>query len=134
MAKRKLSLEIDRAMREKLHGMARVTIYREKQVLNPCPAEGGGAATAGQAVHLDIHQEPARLPNERDDQIGDVSILVNRKGVKNVHLRCTRRADGCTCGSAATRLEVARAYAISTGWIRDQQSKLHNQARERRAI
>jgi len=32
---------------------------------------------------------------------------------------------------ASTRLDVARAYAISRmGWIRDQQSKLRNQARE----
>jgi hypothetical protein len=65
-------------------------------------------------------------------QIGDVSILVNRKAVKNVHLSVHPPSGRVTLvAPAATRLEVARAYAISKlGWIRDQQSKLHNQARE----
>jgi predicted metal-dependent hydrolase len=65
-------------------------------------------------------------------QIGDVSILVNRKAVKNVHLSVHPPSGRVTLvAPAATRLEVARAYAISKlGWIREQQSKLHNQARE----
>jgi predicted metal-dependent hydrolase len=65
-------------------------------------------------------------------QIGDVSILVNRKSVKNVHLSVHPPSARVTLvAPAATRLEVARAYAISKlGWIREQQSKLHNQARE----
>lgn len=65
-------------------------------------------------------------------QIGDVSILVNRKAVKNVHLSVHPPSGRVTLvAPAATRLEVARAYAISKlGWIRAQQSKLHNQARE----
>ncbi len=65
-------------------------------------------------------------------QIGDVSILVNRKEVKNVHLSVHPPSGRVTLvAPAATRLEVARAYAISKlGWIREQQSKLHNQARE----
>lgn len=65
-------------------------------------------------------------------QIGDVSILVNRKSVKNVHLSVHPPSGRVTLvAPAATRLEVARAYAISKlGWIREQQSKLHNQARE----
>jgi predicted metal-dependent hydrolase len=65
-------------------------------------------------------------------QIGDVSILVNRKAVKNVHLSVHLPSGRVTLvAPAATRLEVARAYAISKlGWIRAQQSKLHSQARE----
>jgi len=65
-------------------------------------------------------------------RIGDVSILVNRKAVKNVHLSVHPPSGRVTLvAPAATRLEVARAYAISKlGWIREQQSKLHNQARE----
>ena len=65
-------------------------------------------------------------------QIGDVSILVNRKAVKNVHLSVHPPNGRVTLVAPdTTRLEVARAYAISKlGWIREQQSKLHDQARE----
>jgi predicted metal-dependent hydrolase len=65
-------------------------------------------------------------------EIGDVSILVSRKSVKNVHLSVHPPSGRVTLvAPSATRLEVARAYAISKlGWIREQQSKLHNQARE----
>lgn len=65
-------------------------------------------------------------------QIGDVSILVSRKAVKNVHLSVHPPSGRVTLVAPdTTRLEVARAYAISKlGWIREQQSKLHNQARE----
>jgi predicted metal-dependent hydrolase len=65
-------------------------------------------------------------------QIGDVSICVNRKSVKNVHLSVHPPSGRVTLvAPAATRLEVARAYAISKlGWIRAQQAKLHSQVRE----
>lgn len=67
-------------------------------------------------------------------QIGDLSIKVTRKRIKHVHLsvhppdgRVTLVAPTCT------RLDVARAYAISKlGWIRKQQYMLRNQARETR--
>jgi predicted metal-dependent hydrolase len=65
-------------------------------------------------------------------QLGDVSIAVTRKDIKNVHLS-VHPPDGHVTLSTprATRLEVARAYAISKlGWIRDQQKNLANQARE----
>lgn len=65
-------------------------------------------------------------------QIGDISIAVTRKGIKNVHLS-VHPPDGRVTMSApiGTRPEVARAYAISKiGWIRDKQAKLRNQARE----
>jgi predicted metal-dependent hydrolase len=65
-------------------------------------------------------------------QIGEISILVTRKAIKNVHLS-VHPPDGQVTLAApqATRLEVARAYAISKlGWIRDQQAKLGKQARE----
>ncbi len=65
-------------------------------------------------------------------QLGDISIKVTRKGIKNVHLS-VHPPDGRVTLSAPTdtRLEVARAYAISKlGWIRQQQEKLRNQARE----
>jgi predicted metal-dependent hydrolase len=65
-------------------------------------------------------------------KLGEVSIAVTRKDIKNVHLS-VHPPDGRVTLSAprATRLEVARAYAISKlGWIRDQQKKLADQARE----
>ncbi len=65
-------------------------------------------------------------------QLGEVSIAVTRKDIKNVHLS-VHPPDGRVTMSApkATRLEVARAYAISKlSWIREQKKKLENQARE----
>lgn len=65
-------------------------------------------------------------------QLGDISIQVTRKAVKNVHLS-VHPPDGrvTLVAPTSTRLEVARAYAISKlGWIREQQSRLRNQARE----
>lgn len=65
-------------------------------------------------------------------QLGDISILVTRKAIKNVHLS-VHPPDGRVTLAAplSTRLEVARAYAISKlSWIRDQQEQLRNQARE----
>jgi predicted metal-dependent hydrolase len=65
-------------------------------------------------------------------QIGEVSIAVTRKDIKNVHLSVHPPHGRVTLSAPkATRLEVARAYAISKlGWIQDQQKKLANQARE----
>jgi hypothetical protein len=65
-------------------------------------------------------------------QLGEISILVTRKAIKNVHLSVHPPTGRVTLTApAATRLDVARAYAISKlGWIREQQSKLRNQARE----
>jgi predicted metal-dependent hydrolase len=64
--------------------------------------------------------------------IGDLSIQVTKKDIKNVHLS-VHPPDGRVTLAAptATRLDVARAYAISKmSWIREQQRKLKNQARE----
>ncbi|MFL6211809.1 MAG: M48 family metallopeptidase [Pyrinomonadaceae bacterium] len=65
-------------------------------------------------------------------QIGELSIQVSRKDIKHVHLS-VHPPDGRVTLSTptATRLDVARAYAVSKlGWIREQQQKLRNQARE----
>ncbi len=65
-------------------------------------------------------------------QLGDISIAVTRKAIENVHLS-VHPPDGRVTLAAPTntRLEVARAYAIAKlGWIRTQQEKLRNQARE----
>lgn len=64
--------------------------------------------------------------------LGDITIDVTRKAVKNVHLSVHPPEGRVTLVAPRdTRLEVARAYAISKlGWIRDQQTKLQNQARE----
>jgi predicted metal-dependent hydrolase len=65
-------------------------------------------------------------------QLGDIVIAVSRKTVRNVHLS-VHPPDGhvTLVAPTGTRLEVARAYAISKlGWIRDQQEKLLGQARE----
>lgn len=65
-------------------------------------------------------------------ELGDVHIAVTRKAVKNVHLSVHPPLGRVTLvAPTATRLEVARAYAITKlGWIRDQQGKLMAQARE----
>src|SRR5437773_1293803 len=65
-------------------------------------------------------------------RLGEISILVTRKAIKHVHLSVHPPSGRVTLAAPiATRLDVARAYAISKlGWIREQQSKLRNQARE----
>lgn len=65
-------------------------------------------------------------------QLGEIVIVVSRKAVKNVHLSVHPPAGHVTLvAPTATRLDVARAYAISKlGWIRNQQAKLQDQARE----
>ena len=65
-------------------------------------------------------------------KLGEVSILVTRKAIKHVHLSVHPPQGRVTLSApSATRLEVARAYAISRlGWIRAQQQKLAGQARE----
>ncbi len=65
-------------------------------------------------------------------QLAEVSIEVTRKDIKNVHLS-VHPPDGRVTLAAptSTRLEVARAYAITKlGWIRRQREKLEAQARE----
>ena len=65
-------------------------------------------------------------------RLGDVSIRVTRKDIKHVHLSVHPPSGRVTLTApASTRLEVARAYAISKlGWIRAQRSALLAQARE----
>jgi predicted metal-dependent hydrolase len=65
-------------------------------------------------------------------QLGDISVLVTRKAVKHVHLSVHPPSGRVTLvAPVATRLDVARGYAISKlGWIREQQWKLRAQARE----
>lgn len=65
-------------------------------------------------------------------ELGDISITVTRKEIKNVHLS-VHPPEGRVTMSApkGTRPEIARAYAISKiSWIREQQEKLRKQARE----
>ena len=65
-------------------------------------------------------------------QLGELSIRVTKKDIKNVHLS-VHPPDGrvTLVAPKATRLEVARAYAISKlGWIRNQQEMLARQMRE----
>ncbi len=65
-------------------------------------------------------------------QLGDISIRVSRKAIKHVHLSVHPPSGRVTLSApSATRMEVARAYAISKlGWIREHQQKLRTQARE----
>jgi predicted metal-dependent hydrolase len=64
--------------------------------------------------------------------IGEITIALTRKNVKHVHLSVHPPNGRVTLVvPRGTRLEVARAYAVSKiGWIRDQQAKLRGQARE----
>ena len=65
-------------------------------------------------------------------QLGEVRIAVTRKAVKHVHLSVNPPLGHVTLVvPTATRIEVARAYAISKlAWIRAQQTTLLAQARE----
>jgi predicted metal-dependent hydrolase len=65
-------------------------------------------------------------------QLGEVRILVTRKKIKHVHLAVHPPSGRVTMSAPrATRLDVARAYAISKlGWIREQQWRFRDQARE----
>jgi predicted metal-dependent hydrolase len=65
-------------------------------------------------------------------QLGEITIALTRKNVKNVHLSVHPPTGRVTLvAPTRTRGEVARAYAISRlGWIRDQQAKMRLQARE----
>ena len=64
--------------------------------------------------------------------IGKLSIRITRKNIKNVHLS-VHPPNGRVTMSAptSTRLDVARAYAISKlDWIRTRQEQMINQERE----
>lgn len=65
-------------------------------------------------------------------QLGAISVQVTRKAVKNVHLSVYPPDGRVTLTMPlATRLDVARAYAISRlGWIRNKQTQILSQARE----
>jgi predicted metal-dependent hydrolase len=65
-------------------------------------------------------------------QIGDIVIALTRKDIKHVHLSVHPPLGRVSLvAPTGTRLEVARAYAISKlGWIRAQRAKLEGQARE----
>ena len=65
-------------------------------------------------------------------ELGDITISVAFKAIKNVHLT-VHPPDGqvSLVAPLGTRPEVARAYAITRlGWIRQQQTTLGAQARE----
>jgi predicted metal-dependent hydrolase len=65
-------------------------------------------------------------------RVGEIAIAVRRKDIKHVHLSVHPPSGRVTLvAPSGTRLEVARAYAVSKlAWIRDQQAKLRAQARE----
>lgn len=65
-------------------------------------------------------------------RIGELDITVTFKAVKNVHLSVHPPQGQVTLvAPTGTRLEVARAYAVSKlRWIRQQQAQLLSQARE----
>ena len=65
-------------------------------------------------------------------RLGEITVAVTRKDIKHVHLSVHPPSGRVTLvAPQGTRPEVARAYAISRlGWIRDQQSRFRDQARE----
>jgi hypothetical protein len=72
------------------------------------------------------------VPMSEVIELGDITISLMRKRVKNVHLT-VHPPDGrvTLVAPQATRTEVARAYAISRlGWIRQQRQRFHEQQRE----
>lgn len=65
-------------------------------------------------------------------RLGDIEVELTRKNIKHAHLSVHPPSGRVTLiAPSATRLEVARAFAIAKlGWIREQQSKLRGQPRE----
>src|SRR5688572_4692175 len=65
-------------------------------------------------------------------QVAELSITVTRKDVRNVHLSVHPPSGRVKLvAPTGTRLEVARAYAVSRiAWIRQRQAEFHAQARE----
>ena len=65
-------------------------------------------------------------------QLGDIEIELTRKAVKHAHLSVhPPHGRVSLVAPAGTRLEVARAFAITKlAWIREQRSQLRAQARE----
>lgn len=65
-------------------------------------------------------------------KLAELSIQVTKKNIKNVHLSVYPPNGRVTMvAPTTTRFDVARAYAVSKlGWIRAQQKKIRNQARE----
>ena len=65
-------------------------------------------------------------------RLGELAIAVTLKDVRNTHLSVYPPNGRVTLvAPTGTRLEVARAYAITKlAWIREQQAKLRAQARE----
>lgn len=65
-------------------------------------------------------------------RLGAIAISVQRKAIKHVHLSVHPPSGRVTMvAPLATRMEVARAYAVSKlRWIREQQAKLRGQNRE----
>ena len=65
-------------------------------------------------------------------RLGDIAVAVRRKDVKHAHLSVHPPSGRVTLvAPRGTRPEVVRAYAVSKlGWIRTQQAKMRNQARE----
>ena len=65
-------------------------------------------------------------------ELGDVTVELTRREVKNVHLAVHPPHGRVTLvAPVGTRLDVARAYAVTKlPWIRDQRAKLRGQARE----
>lgn len=65
-------------------------------------------------------------------RLGEIAIAVTRKDIKHVHLSVHPPNGRVTLvAPSGTRLEVARAYAVSRlGWIRKQQARLRAQPRE----
>ena len=84
------------------------------------------AGPRGDAGDLRDHQEPTGLLMTETIQLGEhCRFAVTRKDIKHVHLSVHPPSGRVTLvAPTATRLEVARAYAISKlGWIREQQAE-----------
>src|SRR5262245_49688142 len=93
-----------------------------------CAVPIDGTGSYGNAGDFRDYQTTSWLLMNETIQIGDLSIQVTRKSIKNVHLSVYPPDGRVTLvAPTATRLDVARAYAISKlGWIHTQQKRLKN--------
>ena len=116
-----LALELDRAMREQAPAGWKGDETREKQVLNALFPLMSRDRAATQAI-FEIIKNQAGLLMTETIQIGELSIQVTRKDIKNVHLS-VHPPDGRVTLAAPTRNAPRRGPRL-----RHQQARLDSRA------
>jgi predicted metal-dependent hydrolase len=126
-----LALHIDQVMREQAPaGLEGRRSPREAGTERPL--SGARSRSGADPRHLRDHQAASRLRMSHLIRLGDIEVELTRKPVKHAHLSVHPPNGRVTLVTPlGTRAEVARTFAVTKlGWIRAQQEKLREQARE----